>query len=292
MCQMTVREIQSESLGHCLQINYDDMEVIVTLDYGPRIVSAAKSGQPNLIYHSVDSVWHRCYGHKMKIALEKSTNEMYLDNSAVMYTVLEDGVRFVQAVLDPLPLELSMDIVFGSEIGSLMTVHRVTNKSASPIKLAIYTETPLLFDGFVFMPLSNVTENGKPTKILNLWNNARWNDPRLFIGENYLSLRGNEALPRLKIGSNNTAGWCGYIGGFYSFIKYYVHNRSALYPFSQCSSYAVAKQHYMSIQTSSPFYRIEPAATALHAENWIFPYSAVNCSPDDEKALDSFINSF
>lgn len=290
---LTVNEIQDEVLGHIALVSDGENDIAVTLDYGPRIVSVANRNGKSMIYNDVDDVYCRCHGHKMRLTLERSTNGVYCDDLPVRYSPMSDGVRFVQTITDPIALELYMDVVPSSETGGIMIVHSVLNKSNEDCKLSIYTETPFKPEGFVFVPQSNVPESEKPARVLTLWHGVKWTDPRLYIGDQYVfvSPTNDTILHRLKTGSNNTAGWCGCTSGNSSFIIRYVHSRSALYPFSSCSSFATSCSDYMSIQTTSPFYRIAPGETARHVENWIMPEVPLPLVAGDEKGLDDFINS-
>lgn len=290
---LNVSEIVSDEFGHCARLENDDIEMLVTLDYGPRIVSVSKNGSPNLIYNTVDPEIHRNHGHKMRIALEKSTNAIYCDNSPVRYSLLQDGVSFVQTLTQPTQLELSMDVVFSSEIGSFMVVHSVLNRSLEDIRLSIYTETPYTDDGFVFIPQSNIRETDRPGRVLTLWENCSWRDKRLFIGDQYITVHSDtDYSQRLKIGVNNTAGFCGFVKGKNALIKRYVHNRTALYPFQACSAFATSNEKYLSLQTNSPFYIIAEGEYARHIESWIFTEYEGELHPDNETELDDFINSY
>ena len=304
---LTVKEVTDERLGHCALLENDGLEMMVTLDYGPRIVSVHHEGEPNLIYNDLIPGLQRSHGHKMRITLEKSTNPVYCDDLPVRYIPLSDGVSFVQTLSDPAQLELTMDIVFSTEIGSFMVVHSATNKSLEDIKLSIYTETPFGNDGIVFIPQSNIHETDRPSRVLTLFDNAGWNDKRLFIGNQYVTVNGNtfeaedngefqlvDAVPcsdRLKIGVNNTAGFCGYLMGGHALIKRYVHNRNALYPFNSCSAFATANDGYLSIQNMGPFYIIGPGESARHIESWIFAEYPGRVRPRCEDEIDEFINS-
>lgn len=288
---LSVKEINTDEFGHCVLLSDTNIQAIITIDYGPRIVSVTTNSKTNLIYHEKDTQYNRCHGHKMRLTIDKPSNGLYCDNSPVMYSPLDDGVKFTQTITEPFPLEVSMDIIPNNETSSLMIVHSVLNKDKNPVKLAIYTETPLIHNGFLFVPQSNITENDTPSKILTLWNNSKWTDSRLYLGEQYITVAVNDSTSKLKIGSNNTAGWCGYMNGTHSFIKRYIHNRTALYPFCHCSTHAVATDKYLSIQTSSPFYRIESLEIARHVENWIFPDSEYTFNATDEISIDNFINS-
>ena len=304
---LTVKEVTDERLGHCALLENEGIEIMVTLDYGPRIVSVHREGEPNLIYNNSTPELQRNHGHKMRITLEKSTNPIYCDDLPVRYIPLSDGVSFVQTLTEPAQLELTMDIVFSTDIGSFMVVHGAMNKSLEDIKLSIYTETPFCNEGFVFIPQSNIHEKEKPSRVLTLFDNAGWNDKRLFIGNQYVTVNGNVLetedngeyqlvdadlyAPRLKIGVNNTAGFCGYLLNGHSLIKRYVHNRNALYPFNSCSAFATANDGYLSIQNTGPFYITGPGESARHIESWIFAEYPEKIRPRCEDEIDAFINS-
>ncbi len=288
---ISVKEINTDEFGHCVLITDKKMNIVVTIDYGPRIVSVTSGDKPNLIYHETSPEIDRCHGHKMRLTLERASNGVYFDNSPVMYTLMEDGVKLIQTVKEPIRLELSMDIMPNSETESLMIAHSVVNKSKEPVKLSIYTETPLLHSGFVFVPQNTLDEPDKPQRILMLWNNTQWTDRRLHIGDQYITVMGNETSSKLKIGLNNTAGLCGYIYGNDAFIKHYIHNKTALYPFSHCSTAVTAHENFLSIQTASPFYVIDPGEAARHVENWRFLSTEHLCSPDNETSVDRLVQS-
>ena len=304
---LNVKEINTENFGHCARLTYDDIEVIVTLDYGPRIVSVKRESKPDLIYSGKDLRLQRNHGHKMRVTIEKSTNAVYCDDSPVRYSPMSDGVSFIQTLSEPVQLELSMDVVFNTDIGDFMVVHSVYNKSKEDVKLSIYTETPFRSEGFVFIPQSNIREAERPSRVLSLWDNCSWNDKRLFIGEQYVTVHSNMLdieedgefrliggdfnNSRLKIGINNTAGFCGYIENGYALIKRYVHNRNALYPFTGCYAFATVNENYLSIQNTSPFYMIGPGESARHIESWIFAHYRNDVHCNNEAELDAFINT-
>ncbi len=291
---LSVKEISDEEYGHCAVLTAEDCEVIVTLDYGPRIVSVRSKGMKNLIDDHLDDEYDRRHGHKMRITLDTPTNGIYCDDMPVRYSPLEDGVSFVQTITSPIQLELTMDVVFDTDFGDLMIVHGCLNKSGQTAKLSIYTETPYANDGCIFVPLSNIPEQNKPGMVLSLWGGAKWTDGRIHLGDNYLAISptvSEHDKGRLKIGSNNTAGWSGYSSGRDVMIKRYVHNRTALYPFFSCSTFATSCSGHMSIQTTSPFYVIGPGESCRLIESWCFGTAGNDITASDEASIDEFVNS-
>lgn len=283
---INVRELAVDEIGNCVEIVYDETELLVTLDFGPRIVSAKKGGE-NLIFNGPDSALGRSCGHKMRITLDKSTNGIYCDNSPVRYSLLPDGVSFEQSIIDPVQLEVFMDIYF-TENGELTVEHRVHNKSKEELKLSIYTETPFVTDGFVFVPQSEIVNPERPTNILTLWEGCKWSDKRLFIGDKYVTVRTAPAQgcpERLKIGVNDTDGLAGFVSPGGMITKSFTHNTSALYPFYNCSAFATAEEECLTIQMTSPFFLVEPDEAARHLEVWSISDSGSDAAFDDEKAI-------
>ncbi len=286
---MNVREISSEEFGNCIEMENDGTELLVTLDHGPRIVSVVKNGV-QFIYNKTDPAVGRSFGHKMRITLEKSTNGIYCDNSPVRYSPMGNGVRFVQTVTEPVQMEAIIDVSFTDE-GELAVEHSIYNKSREGLKLSIYTETPFCSDGFVFIPQGRAASPERPGKIMTLWEDCKWSDERLFIGDEFVTVKATDLQdrPRLKIGLNDTIGVVGFIGRKFSLLKHYTHNSSALYPFYNCSAFATENNGYLSIQMTSPFYLVEPEEAARHIEKWSILPESRDISPDDEENICSVI---
>lgn len=286
---MNVREIASEEFGNCIEMENDGTELLVTLDHGPRIVSIRKNGV-QFIYNGIDPAVGRSCGHKMRITLEKSTNGIYCDNFPVRYSPMGNGVRFVQTVTDPAQMEVIMDVCFTGD-GELSLEHSIYNKSREGLKLSIYTETPFYPEGFVFISQGKAVYSERPGKIMTLWKDCKWSDERLFIGDEYVTVKtaASHDKPRLKIGINDTMGVAGFIGRKCSLIKRYTHNSNALYPFYNCSAFATENNGYLSLQMTSPFYIVEPEEAARHTETWEISSEGREVSFDNENGIRSII---
>ncbi len=290
---LNTKEIVSELFGNCLQMNDENTEVLVTLDYGPRIVSIHTNNGRELIYQAPDAAIGRPHGHKMRITFEKSTNGIYCDHAPVRYSPMTEGVRFVQSVTEPAQMEVIMDVCL-TENGSLTVEHSIINRSKDPVKVSIYTETPFTRDGFVVIPQGNAASSERPGKIMTLWDGCSWSDERLFIGDRYVMVRSLDEAgkPRLKIGVNDTDGIVGFIGSKGCLIKQYTHNRNALYPFYNCSAFATENNGWLSIQMTSPFYLVEPEEAARHTEIWHPCEAADSAVFHDEESVRVFLEQY
>ncbi len=290
---ISVKEVAEEEFGSCAEITFKDTEVLVTLEFGPRIVSVRKKGCAAPVFTKPDTALGRSHGHKMRITLDKSTNGIYCDNSPVRYSPMAEGVRFVQTITEPAQLEVIMDVNF-SEDGRMTVEHSVFNKSKEVVKLSIYTETPFEDKGFVFLSQGSVVTADRPTRIMTLWEDCKWSDERLVIGDKYITVHQSEnaeKLPRLKLGVNDTRGIAGFVGNDLALVKSYTHSRNALYPFYNCSAFATANSEYLSVQMTSPFYLVEPEESARHIEVWDIVSLKGKASSKDESSIDEIISA-
>ncbi len=287
---MNVKEIVLDEFGNCVQLNNDDIQVTVTLDYGPRIVSVRKNEGIQFVYNGKDPAIDRPCGHKMRITFDKSTNGIYCDNSPVRYSPMGSGVRFVQTVTEPVQMEAIMDVYF-SENGDLTVEHSIFNKSKEALKLSIYTETPFNKDGFVFITQGSAVSPERPGRIMTLWDGCKWSDERLYVGDDFVTVKSvdGEEKPRLKIGINDTKGVAGYICGSAGLIKRYTHNPTALYPFYNCSAFATENSGYLSVQMTSPFYLVEPDEAVRHIEIWNIKDSCNIITEQNESGIRTFL---
>ena len=104
-----VKEIQYENYGRCVQISNGLIDLVVTIEVGPRIVRFGFVNEENVLYNDLErklvnhnpSIAERygknaafyCYGgHRVWISPERMPESYYPDNDPVVYGILPDGV--------------------------------------------------------------------------------------------------------------------------------------------------------------------------------------------------------
>ncbi len=110
-----------------LRIANADVEMIVTLDVGPRVIRYAAPGGPNLFGETADQLgksgephWMPRGGHRLWTAPEDKTRTYAPDNRAVEHRVLSSdakgvSVRFTQLPDEPYGVQKELDITLDAD---------------------------------------------------------------------------------------------------------------------------------------------------------------------------------
>ena len=111
---LELKEIDFENYGKCVQLSNGVIDVVVTIDCGPRIVRFGFVGGENVLYNDLERKYKMqnafmddyysegaaCSfygGHRLWLAPEKMPESYFPDNDPVIYALLPDGVTFSSA---------------------------------------------------------------------------------------------------------------------------------------------------------------------------------------------------
>ena len=162
---MIVKEkIESRKWGNCLKLVNDYTELIVSLDFGPRILSYRLHGKENVFfedpermifaddkeigeYYQNNTVWYNYGGHRLWINPEKMPETYHPDTEPVNYKETEQGAVFTQKEQVPNHLGLEIEIILEEDSSKIKVIHRVTNTGDVVKRLA---QSQILWDlGFL-----------------------------------------------------------------------------------------------------------------------------------------------
>ena len=139
---MDLKEIDFENYGKCVQLSNGVIDLVVTIDCGPRIVRFGFIGNENILYNDLDrkfkvqnefmddyySEGAACYfygGHRLWLAPERMPESYFPDNDPVIYALLPDGVTFSSAKQKNNDVQTRLEIVMGDNTSDVMLVHSV-----------------------------------------------------------------------------------------------------------------------------------------------------------------------
>ena len=287
-----IKEQNSNKWGKYISIKNGAIELHITIDSGPRIVFFSLEGKENLLLQGGNNI-PTLFGHHVWFHPETVNIPYQLEVESVVYSVLSDGVRLISPKQDGDIFELSIDIIIAPDVKDVMIVHRAQNKSKEHQTLSLYTNTYMKKDGLLVVPQNASEEESLfPNRTLSLWPYSQLDDPRFLFGNQYVTLRQNtENETPFQFGINNHAGWAAYILPKATFVKRYIHNRTAHYPDFGCSFEAYTDKNYLSMKSISPIYKIEPKETIKHVENWSI-FETTSCPPaKEEKTIQAFIEN-
>ncbi|MCH3971709.1 MAG: hypothetical protein LKE53_02895 [Oscillospiraceae bacterium] len=293
-----VKEVEYSNYGHCLRISNHFIDVLVTIDFGPRIARIGFLDGPNLLYWDEDqghifanekiksyygpqAAFHSYGGHRVCCAPDRMPQSYYPDNEPVVYSILNGGVRFTPPEQKKNELQLSFEVMMGTDASDLMIVNKLRSCSRESKRISLCGSTMMAPGGVVVIPQNAGTdEKHLPNRNFSLWPFSSFRDERLSLGDRYILVHQAPYGRNLKFGVNDLQGWVGYSNHGCTLVKRFVHAVGQPYPDFGSSLETYVCDDYADLRTLSPLYTVEPGEGIRHVEN-----IALFHSPDLEMGL-------
>lgn len=307
---MDLKEIDFENYGKCVQLSNGVIDVVVTIDCGPRIVRFGLTGGENILFNDferkyrVQNEWMdahygegaACYfygGHRLWLAPERMPQSYFPDNDPVIYALLPDGVTFSSAKQKQNEVQIRLEIVMGENSSDVMLVHSVKNFSKERQLLSLWPITMVRGGGLEIIPQnrSDAEDELLPNRVLTLWPYTDPRDERLYVGNRFITIRHDPAKEKpLKLGTNNAIGWAAYVDKTYTLVKRFVQTDAA-YPDYGSSFETYCNGDYLSMETMSPLYQIEAGGAIRHVENLSLFRTHSDVHPTDEDGIARYMEN-
>lgn len=285
MGQISVEETQYHHWGKCIKISNGTIELIATVEVGPRIIRLGVIDGPNEFREDLapevdtpidpeftvfgeEGNWHIRGGHRLWVAPEVMPRTYYPDNKPVAYEKLPNGVRLTPPVQHWTHMQQEMEVTM-EEDGTVTVVHRVTNRSPWPIECAPWAVSAMEVGGLEAVPQSKKEAGLLPNRSIVLWTYSDMADSRVKWGTDYIILRPNaKADHAFKVGVHNEYGYAAYFNHGNLFIKEYSPVEDETYPDEGCSYETYTDSMVCEMETLAPLKVLEAGATAEHTERW------------------------
>jgi len=280
---MAVEQIAWGGWDNCVRLSNDHVELIATLDVGPRVVYFALKGGENVVYVDEEALgqtggdeWNMYGGHRLWHAPEDSVRTYVPDNAPVEMTKLSDkSVRLQPALEAATGIQKAITFTLGA--GATVHVeHEMQNQGMWDVDLAIWGITVMRTGGTAIIPLPERGEHPRDllpnTRIIS-WSYTDFSDPRWTMGYEYILLRQDTERPiPQKIGVELPAGWLGYANGGTLFVKEIAYDASATYPDMGCNAELFTNDWMLEVESLSPMLKLGAGESATHVETWhLFP---------------------
>ena len=298
---MAVKVYENEYKGwnKCVFITNGDVELVVTTAVGPRILRYAYCGEENVFYEnpkllgtSGGDAWVNYGGHRFWHAPEIVGRTYFPDNFPVGYELLDDGVK-VTLVQPENGVETTMEITLAEKGSEVNVKHRLTNVGRWPIECAAWAITVMKDGGYLAVPVVSHDENGLlPDRSVVFWPYARYNDKRLYLGEELITLEQDVQGKKFKIGLQNESGVAAYFVGDNLFIKQHEHDVDAYYPDMNCSFESYTDSNILEVESLSPVYGVEPGECIEHNERWTLFRGIKAPRPSDEEKVLAILSEY
>lgn len=282
-----IEKIKSDLWGDCVRVSNGEIEFVVTIEIGPRIIRLGKVGGPNELFEDpvkeafveheeLEKFWgnNRFYnmgGHRLWHSPENMP-KTYLDNyNPIKYEILSNGIKVVS---DYEKLGLSNIIEATMEENGEMTIdHYVKNIGDAEQEFAPWAITIFALGGLGVTPVSKIDTGFLSNRTLMMWPYADANDKRFKMDNKYIYVTTDSTgdiknVNAFKIGTNNVDGYAMYFNHNNLFVKTFDYDSEAKYPDNGCNSETYTNFRLMEIESLGAIQNVKPGEMVKHTEKW------------------------
>ena len=281
-----IKEIQNyKNYGACVSISNEKIELLVTVDIGPRIIYLAHHGKENMMFNDVDrkishdvsslygdgSRWYIYGGHRLWVSPEAFPLTYYPDNDKVIYEYLPNGVLFQPPVQKETGLAYKITVTMDDNEPKVQVIHEITNTLQTSVTGAAWGLTVMDAGGMIIAPLNSEDTGFLPNRHIVLWPYTHFSDSRLCLGDEYIGLKHNSRMNNpIKLSFNNMCGKLAYVNHNQAFIKSFKisYGSSLKYPDFDTNCEFYSCKDFTEAESLSPLYTLNNGESLTHAEEW------------------------
>ncbi len=283
----------------CLFMENEQVQLVITIEVGPRIIRYALKDGENMLCEKEDQVgktggdeWRIYGGHRLWHAPEVMPRTYPHDNFPVKYTVEGNTVTVTPDAEDLSRTQKEMVITLSEDSSRVTIEHRITNIGAWDVDLAIWALTVTDKGGLEVLGEPEKYHAYLPNRRVSLWPYSNMNDHRVYWGEKYITLNSDPSMEKpFKMGIDNHAGWAAIFNKGCLFIKRY-----PVEPEVEYTDFGVSFETYVcdfmtECETLSPMMRLQPGAMGVHVEEWEL-FKEDRPDAKDENAIKAIMDKY
>ena len=276
MTNIKVQEITYGPYGKCVEISNGKVEVVATLDMGPRIVRYGLHGKENMFCNNMEPTyektgWKIMGGHRLWVAPEHDILSYEPDNYPISYKEVPGGIVLIgnEEKLTGLTKEI---VVMLEEEGTNVAVkHIITNNNLWPVEFAAWSISVMATGGKEVVPVNKEDTGLLGNCSMSLWPYTKLNDKRVDWGNKYITLQQETVCESpFKFGITNPMGWAAYFNHGMMFVKkfQYFDEEEAIYPDNGMNYETYTCDFMLEMESISPIYKVENGECVTHLECW------------------------
>ncbi len=262
-----------------LLLSNGQIELVATLDVGPRLIRFGFVDGPNVLKEFTDQMggtneqeWMNRGGHRLWHAPEAKPRTYSLDNVPVAVEVLSEyAIRLTPLAETENGIQKQLEVLLDPDEARVTVIHRLTNIGAWEVELAPWALTVMAAGGVSVIPLppkqphTDVLTPGFP---LVLWPYTDMADARFRWGTRYITFAQDAAKGPTKIGLPQEDGWAAYRVHETLFVKYFDFDPSAEYPDLGCNYETFSNEEMLEVESLGPLTLLAPGEAVDHVETW------------------------
>jgi hypothetical protein len=294
--------MQKEVIPHVgwernLRLANDHIELVVTLDVGPRIISLRTKNGSN-VFKTFDeqlggkgeTEWMIRGDHRFWIAPEDVERTYHIDNHPPQHWVDSTTGEFIfeaeqvagGRILKRLGIRISPDSP------TVRVRHTAKNVDSKPLEFSAWALSVMKAGGTSVIPQPPLGEHPRdllPNRTMVLWPYTDLSDARWRIGRDYFILRQAADRPPTKIGLAHKEKHVAYIVDDSIFIKSFDFLEGETYPDGGCNFEAFTNGDMLEVESLSPLKTIPPGGEITHIEEWTLLPLSGSISTESDEAL-------
>jgi hypothetical protein len=284
---VVVKKVDYAGWKNNLSVNNGDVELIITLDVGPRIISYKMLGGKNVFKEYSDQLgksgekdWQIRGGHRLWIGPEDLTRTYFADNGQLKYEEIEGGVRLLPPTESEFGTQKEIDVKLEAKGTKVRVTHRIRNHNKTATDLAPWALSVMAPGGIEIIPLPEhkphpgSPKNARspadfaPNQTMSLWPFFDFKDPRWTMGTKYLTLKQDAKKGPTKIGLSHRAGWVAYLNGGTLFVKRFAYEEGKTYPDNGVNFETFTNEDMLEIESLGPLLSLPWGKDVEHVETW------------------------
>jgi hypothetical protein len=296
MQEVKIQNLPYGGWANCVLITNGLVDLIVTIDVGPRIIRYGFSGQENELSEIKEEMgltggneWRMYGGHRLWHSPEARHRTYEPDNVPVVWGKIHHGIKTSQETETRSGIKKEMEITLSPESSRVSILHRLINKGPWPVELSAWSISAMAPGGKEVVPQACQDTGLLPNRLIALWPYTQMNDSRIQWGNRYIVVHHDDRIRHpVKFGIPNEQGWAAYFNRNHLFLKYYTHRTNVRYPDFGASFETYANDIMLEMETLSPLVVLEPEANLLHEEQWEL-FDNVSSPLNDENEIEKIL---
>jgi len=255
------------------------IELVATLDCGPRIIHLAVPGGPNVFKQYADQMgkageaaWQIRGGHRLWFAPEDPVATYFPDNGPVQVEELPRGIRLRPAPETANGIQKEIDITLDKKRPRVRLRHRILNIGSQTVRLAPWALSVMAPGGTMILGLPPRGSHPKdllPNQTITLWPYTDLGDARLKCGTRAILLRQDTAATKPeKFGILTPEGWAAYAVAGCLFVKRFPCKLRKAYPDMGCNAEFFTNADMLEVESLGPLVNLKPGRKVEHVEDW------------------------
>jgi hypothetical protein len=271
----------------------NEVELLITLDVGPRIISYRHQSGLNLFKTFDDQLgksgepdWQIRGGHRLWIAPE-TTSSYFPDNHPVSFSLIgENHVRLRTPTEAQSGIEKELEIFLDEKTSRVTINHSMTAARPSISDIALWGLTAFKPGGKAVIPMPpknlhpndlSITEkksgndaalNLLPNRSISLWAYTDLSDPRFKWHKDRLEINQHANTASTKLGFLHQMKTAHYEVDGYRFSKTIDYRQDATYPDGNCNLEIFTDGTMLELESLSPLVALKKDEKIIHTESW------------------------